>query len=77
MSEKYNYSYLRGLIIENFGTIEKYAKYLNLSNPSIHARLNGEIYFKQNEIEKSIKGFELSEEDIPTVFFSRKTKENL
>lgn len=77
MNKEYNYSYLRGLIIENFGTIENYAKYLNLSNPSIYARLNGEVYFKQDEIEKSIKGFKLSDTDIPTVFFNRKTKKSL
>lgn len=68
---KYNYAKLRGLIKEHFGNLEDYAKYIGISTVSLNQRLNSNLPFKQNEIEKSIVAFGVDPKEIDTIFFAK------
>ncbi|MDO5696203.1 MAG: DUF739 family protein [Eubacteriales bacterium] len=46
----YDYSKLRGLIREHYGTQGKFAKELGLSTVSLSGRLNNQLTFKQSEM---------------------------
>lgn len=68
----YNYDKLRGLIRQYFTTQAKFAKYLEIGTTTLNSRLNGETFFTQYEIEKSIKAFNLiTTEDIEQTFFAK------
>lgn len=67
----YNYNKLRGLIREHFGSLDNYADYIGISTTSLHDRLNSRLPFKQDEIEKSIKGLDINPKDIDVIFFSK------
>ncbi|WP_282926921.1 DUF739 family protein [Helcococcus kunzii] len=67
----YNYNKLRGLIKEHFGTLDNYADYIGISNTSLNDRLNSRLPFKQDEIEKSIKGLKINPKDIDVIFFTK------
>lgn len=66
---KYDFSKLRGKIVEVFGKQEAFAKALGLSERSLSLKLNGDRYFKPPEISKAIKLLGLSFADIPEYFF--------
>ncbi|MFM1538407.1 DUF739 family protein [Helcococcus bovis] len=66
---KYNYNKLRGLIKEHFGSNEKFAEYIGISEQSLYSRLNGEVYFRQDEIEKTLIGLNQSPANIDNIFF--------
>lgn len=72
MTVKYDYSKLRGLIKEYFGTIKKFADYLEISETSLNLRLQNKLPFKQDEIYKALIGFDKSGEDIGKIFFANK-----
>jgi len=68
----YNYNKLRGLIKQYFDTQSKYAEYLGIGSTTLNSRLNGETFFTQLEIEKSIKAFNLTTaEDFEQTFFCK------
>ncbi|EHR33473.1 DUF739 family protein [Helcococcus kunzii] len=67
----YNYNKLRGLIREHFGTLDNYADYIGISYTSLQDRLNSRLPFKQDEIEKSIKGLKINPKDIDIIFFAK------
>jgi DNA-binding XRE family transcriptional regulator len=68
----YNYNKLKGLIKQYFNTQERYAQYLGIGKTTLTSRLNGDTYFTQQEIEKSIKAFNLTTtEDIELTFFAK------
>lgn len=71
----YDYSKLKGLIKEKFGTLSNYADYIGISHTSLNERLNNRLPFKQNEIEKSIIGFEVSPNLIDEIFFCKQNTE--
>jgi len=72
----YNYSKLRGLIKQYFDTQAKYAQYLGIGTTTLTSRLSGETFFSQQEIEKSIKAFNLTSQDIELTFFCKEQTEN-
>lgn len=69
--QKYNYSYLRGFIFDNkrLGTLESFAKFLNISNQALHSKMTGATRFTQDQIAKVKKEFDLSDEDVVKFFF--------
>jgi len=73
---KYDFSKLRGKIIEVFGKQEAFAKALELSSRSLSLKLNNERYFKPTEISKAIELLGLSLSDIPEYFFTVEVQEN-
>ena len=76
MEIKYDYSTLRGLIRKNFKTQNEYAEYIGISPVSLNQRLMNKLPFKQDEIAKSIEGFNLDPSMIDEIFFCRDITEN-
>ena len=73
---KYDFSKLRGKIVEVYGKQEAFAKAVGLSARSLSLKLNNERYFKPNEISKAIGLLGLSLSDIPDYFFTPEVQEN-
>ena len=68
----YDYNKLRGLIRQYFGTQLKYAKFLGIGMTTMQSRLNGETFFTQPEIQKSIEAFNLTTAtEIEHTFFAK------
>ena len=67
---KYKYAKLKGLIKEHLGTQEAYANAIGISLTTLHSRFNGETYFNQTEMEKTVKIFGLQLIDIEVIFFA-------
>lgn len=76
MKVKYDYRKLRGRIKEKFDTIENFAKYLGISATSLNNKLNNVVNFRQHEIEKAIKGLELTETEVRHIFFTHYVEKN-
>lgn len=71
---KFDYSKLRGKIIEVYGTIEKFAIAMNLSKTSLSGKLNNRVGFTQAEISKACILLKIPLEFIPVYFFTKKVK---
>ena len=50
----FDYSKLKGKIVEKFGTQGAFAKALGLSQRSLSFKLQGKVFFRQDESHKSI-----------------------
>ena len=70
----YDYSQLRGRIIEKCGTQGEFAKKMNISEHTMTQKLKGRIAFNQREITKAIVILGLSTNDIPSYFFGREVQ---
>ena len=66
----FNYSKLRGRIIEKYGRQSDFAKAFGCSDRTLSLKMNGKRPWKQTEILSAIKLLELSEEDIQDYFFT-------
>lgn len=55
MVVKYDYRFLRGFIKENFGSNDKYAKFLGIGTTALYERLACNIPFRQTEIDATAK----------------------
>lgn len=66
----YDYSKLRGRIIEKFKTQKEFAKAMKCSQRTLSLKLNGRIYFSQYEIAKILLLLELKEDEIQDYFFT-------
>lgn len=74
MKRNYDYSKLRGRIVEKLGSIKKYAELLKLSDTSISNKLSNKTPFNQDEILKSIESdvLDIDVTEIPIYFFTQK-----
>lgn len=70
----FDYSKLRGKIVEKFGTQTEFSKAMNLSERTMSLKLNGERAWKQDEICRAVGLLELSNEDIQDYFFTLKVQ---
>lgn len=70
-----NYDKLRGKIKEIFKTQEAFAKALGISKVSLSAKLNGQVQFTQEEMDKSCELLDIEKKFIPVYFFTPKVKE--
>ena len=70
----FDYSKLRGKIVEKFGTQTEFSKAMNLSERTISLKLNGGRAWKQDEICRAVGLLELSNEDIQDYFFTLKVQ---
>lgn len=66
----FNYSKLRGRIIEKYGSQTDFAKAFGCSNRTLSLKMTGKRPWKQVEILKAIKLLDLSEDDIQDYFFA-------
>lgn len=65
----FDYSKLRGKIVEKFGTQTKFASAMKWSERTLSLKLNGGVPWKQTDIAKAVEILELNEIDIPQYFF--------
>lgn len=68
----FDYSKLKGKIVEKFGTQGAFAKALGLSQRSLSFKLQGKVFFRQDEIDKSINLLGIEPTDINKYFFCPK-----
>lgn len=66
----YDYSKLRGRIIEKFGSQAKFAEAMQWSERTTSLKLNCEVYWKQPEISKAIRLLAIPENQIQLYFFT-------
>ena len=70
----FNYSKLKGRIVEIFGSQTEFAKAMGLSERTMSIKLNGKVPWKQTEICTAIHLLKLSECHIQEYFFDTKVK---
>lgn len=70
----FNYDKLSGKIVEVFGTRYKFAEAMEWSERTLSLKMSGERPWKQPDICKAINLLKLTEEDIPTYFFTPKVQ---
>ena len=72
--KKYDYRKLRGKIKEVLGSENLLAQQLELSNASISAKLNSNIYFSIDEIDRIIDLLKIPQEEVYDYFFTQKVE---
>ena len=71
----FDYSKLKGKIVEKFDTQEAFAKALNISSHSLSAKLAGKSMFSQKEITTCCKLLDITKiNDIGTYFFTKRVQ---
>lgn len=71
---QYDYSKLKGRIIEKLGSQHKFAKSMSLTEKTISSKLNNEVFWKQNEISKACDILDIKEDEIKKYFFKLKVQ---
>ena len=69
----YDYSKLKGKIIEVFGTQRDFAKAIGISQQTISYKLNGLAEWTQEDIEKTISALGIPASEIHIYFFYQKS----
>ena len=67
----FDYSRLRGKIVERFGSQGAFAKALGVSQKTLSMKINNKIFFAQDEINKSIELLGIDHADIDKYFFTQ------
>lgn len=70
----YNYSKLKGRIVEFFDNQRNFAKAMELSERSISLKMSGKRAWKQTDITKACILLDIKEENIPLYFFNAKVQ---
>jgi transcriptional regulator with XRE-family HTH domain len=65
----YNYSKLRGRIVEIVGSQTKFAQKLGISTGSLSMKLNNKVEFSLNDVNKAMKILSIPEEEMSKYFF--------
>lgn len=69
---RFDYSKLRGRIVEVCGTQSAFSEAIGLSQRTISLKLSNRISWRQNEIEIACDLLRIPKEDIPVYFFAEK-----
>ena len=72
----YDYSKLRGRIVEYFGSQTYFAKSLNLTKETLNKKLNNRVKFTQDEIRIMIDRLDIKKVEIEDYFFTIKVENN-
>ena len=67
----YDYSKLRGRIVEKYGTIKAFAEALGVSNVTISEKLNNKVGITRKDIETWSNILDISECDYGVFYFAR------
>lgn len=70
----FNYSKLRGKIIEKFGSQRKFSRELGVSERTLSLKLNNRIYFSQDEITKIAELLKIDLNEIQEYFFKKEVQ---
>ena len=73
---EFDYSKLRGRIVEKFGKQEHLAKAIGIGYVSLSKRLNNHLDFSVKEILKMCTFLEITLDDIPKYFFTTKVQKH-
>lgn len=76
INSPYDYRKLRGRIKEKYGTQSAFAKAMGLSDVSVSNKLNNNVEWGQEDIEKSIILLDIAYFDIHSYFFTHKVENN-
>lgn len=71
----FNYSKLKGKIVEKFGTQAAFAKALGVSQRTLSLKMQSKIYFRQDEINKAMHLLGIPLDDTREYFFTPKVQE--
>lgn len=66
----YNYSKLRGKIVEKYSTQSQFAQAIGMSEHSLSKKISGKIPFKQTEISKACDLLDIASYEIASYFFT-------
>ena len=66
----FNYSKLKGRIVEIFGSQTKFAKAMKMSERTLSFKISGKVSWKQREIVEAISLLGLKKDDIQEYFFT-------
>ena len=72
----YNYSKLRGRIVEKFGSIQRFTEAMDLSDKTVSSALNNKREWKQKEISKAVELLEIELDQIHLYFFTMNVQSN-
>lgn len=72
----YDYSLLRGRIVEKFGNNYTFAYMMGMSERSLSVKLNNKRKWNQQEMEKACELLDLDLSEIPAYFFNCKVQSN-
>ena len=70
----FDYSKLRGRIVEEFGTQQAFAKALGVSARTLSLKMNNRIPFGQGEIDSAITLLDATPQDIKAYFFTKEVQ---
>lgn len=78
MTREYDYSKLRGRIIEKLGNCKAFSQKLNISDTALYNKLNNKVPFNQDEILIAINKdvLDIRPEDVCDYFFTQKVGKN-
>lgn len=66
----FDYSKLRGRIIEKYGYIKEFAKAVGIAPTSLSLKLNNKLYFSQAEIRRAIDMLDIEPGSVTSYFFT-------
>ena len=69
---EFDYSKLKGKIIEKYGTQTEFAKEFGVSKNSFSMKMNNKTSFSTNDILKITNMLNIDKEDISSYFFTQK-----
>ena len=77
MKRNYEYSKLRGRIIEKLGNLKTYAELLGISDTALSNKLSNKVPFNQDEILKSMgkEALDIEATEVSQYFFTQKVGE--
>ena len=70
----FDYSKVRGRIVEKFGTQQAFEKVLGVSSHTLSLKMNNRIPFGQDEINKIITLLQDTPQDIKAYFFTKEVQ---
>ncbi|MDQ0202515.1 DUF739 family protein [Pectinatus haikarae] len=70
----FDYSKLRGRIVEKYGTQGAFARALGVSERTVSLKLNNRIFFSQDEINRSLFLLGINVNDVTAYFFNEKVQ---
>lgn len=68
----FDYSKLRGRIIEKYGSVTKFSEYLDLTRTSINMKLNDKVNFTRADIMEWAELLDIPKEEYGLYFFTKK-----
>ena len=66
----FNYSKLIGKIVEVFGSQQRFAEAMSLSERTVSLKLNSKVEWKQTEMHKACTLLGIADAEIPAYFFT-------